>query len=95
MCPNSHEDKSKWEYFETLPDIGSAEVRIGFLERNGVPAQLASEQLSLGLEDGYRVYVPSRLLHRAKWLAAQTDVSDAELNFLATGELDEADSSSS
>ena len=77
----------EWQLFETLTDLGSAKVRIAVLEREGVPARLVSNRLALGLEEGYHVFVPANLLHRAKWVSSQSRLSDAELDYLATGEL--------
>ena len=81
--------ESEWQHFETLPDQASAEVRVGLLEQGGVPAKVITEGPLPGLEVGVHVFVPADLLHRAKWLSAQSRVSDAELEFLATGELNE------
>jgi hypothetical protein len=83
--------ETEWQHFETLPDQGSAQVRVGMLERGGVPAKVVTDGPLPGLETGYHVFVPAALIHRAKWLGAQAPVSDAELDYLATGELNEED----
>jgi hypothetical protein len=45
--------------------------------------------LLVGVPSGYRVLVDARQLHRSRWILGQSDLTDAELAFLATGQLRE------
>jgi hypothetical protein len=42
-------------------------------------------------ESRYCVLVPSSLVHRAKWVLADSDLTDAELDYLATGKLSDGE----
>jgi hypothetical protein len=75
-----------WECFAVYHDELAAEVVAGYLRRNDCPAQIAG-RAGAALEPGVRVIVPGELLHRARWLWAQADLTEAELEYLATGEL--------
>lgn len=75
-----------WECFAIYHDELAAEVVAGYLRRNECPAQIAG-RAGAALDPGVRVIVPGELLHRARWLWAQADLTDAELQYLATGEL--------
>lgn len=57
-----------------------------YLRRNDCPAQIAG-RAGAALEPGVRVIVPGELLHRARWLWAKADLTEAELQYLVTGEL--------
>jgi hypothetical protein len=61
-------------------------VVAGYLRRNDWPAQIAG-RAGAALDPGVRVLVPGELLHRARWLWAKADLMEAELQYLATGEL--------
>jgi hypothetical protein len=47
----------------------------------------AAGRAGVGPDPGVRVLVPGELLHRAKWLWAQADLTEAELHYLISGEL--------
>ena len=73
--------EKSWEHCVTCPDGASAAVAAAYLERNGCPAIVVA---------GGEVLVPGELLHRARWLWAQVDVSNltkGELEYLMTGRL--------
>lgn len=78
----------KWEEFGTFSDFASAEILVGRLRAEGVPAQVENHSPVPGLYEGFRVVVPSRLAHRASWIASSSALSDAELTYYATAELD-------
>ena len=75
----------------TFPDKIAAMTFCGRLEAGGCPAKYESSALENGLEANYCVFVPSALLHRARWIVSQLPISDAELEFLATGMLPDSD----
>lgn len=68
-------------------DHVAAEILANQLRAELVPAIVRGFGGIPGLEQGAEVLVPRRLLHRAKWIIAQSAPNDAELIFLATGEL--------
>jgi len=79
-----------WTTVVSYTDRISAEAVLGLLAGEQLPCVIASAEHVPGLASDYSVRVPSRLLHRARWILAQSQVSDAELNYLATGELPDA-----
>ncbi len=84
-------NQKEWQPFETFSDRGSAEALAAVLGSEGVPARVESSELVAGIEARYRVLVPSSLVHRARWVLADSDLTDSELDYLATGELSDAD----
>ena len=77
-----------WELFKVFADRFEAERVVGLLESSGVPAYVDYGALGVGLEMRFPVYVDTTLAHRARWVMAMTpDVTDAELEYLATGKL--------
>ena len=82
----------EWEPFKVFPDRSEAERVVGLLESSGVPAYVDYGSLGVGLEMRFPVYVDASLAHRARWvMALAPDVTDAELDFLATGKLPGSD----
>ena len=77
-----------WPVAALFSDLASAQVIVGLLEWEGVPTHLVVGNPLLGQLQGCEIYVPPELLHRARWILASAPFSDAELTFLATGELD-------
>ena len=81
-----------WELFKVFTDRSEAERVVGLLESSGVPAYVDYGALGVGLEMRFPVHVDASLVHRARWVIALTpDVTDAELEFLATGKLPGSD----
>jgi len=74
-----------WECFATYADELAATVVVDYLRRNDCPAQIAGT--SGVIDAGVRVLVPGELLHRARWLWAQADLTESELQYLISGEL--------
>ena len=82
----------EWQQFEVFPDRFEAERVVGLLESSGVPAYVDYGGLGVGLEMRFPVYVDASLAHRARWVIANTpEVTDAELDYLATGKLPGSD----
>lgn len=55
----------------------------------GVPAAVISDTSLLGEARRCEIRVPPELAHRARWLMTQAQFTEAELTFLATGELND------
>ena len=72
----------------TLDTEAAAEVLAGMLRSECVPAEVRTSSPLPGIVDGATVFVPASLAHRARWLINSSKVSDAELVFAATGQLD-------
>ena len=75
-----------WECFAVYHDELSAGVVAGYLRRNECPAEVLGSA-GTALDNGIRVLVPGQLLNRARWLWASADLTEADLEYLATGEL--------
>jgi hypothetical protein len=76
-----------WEVVATLPDVASAHVLATMIRGEGVPAMVVTDSSLLGEARRSDVRVPPGLARRAHWLISQAQFTDAELTFLATGEL--------
>jgi hypothetical protein len=79
-----------WQRFQAFTDLTSAQAVAGRLELGGVPVRHESIEALTGVENGFWLLVPDNLAHRARWILAQSEMSDAELAFLATGRLGDA-----
>ena len=79
--------KSAWDVVATVPDVQSAHVLLVLLRTEGVPAEVLSDTPLLGEARRCEIRVPSEMAHRARWLISGAQFTDAELTFLATGEL--------
>lgn len=71
--------------FENEP---SAEAIAELLRRQGIPARVEVRAALPGLVGNVRIVVPEILQHRARWLLKFAEVSERELSFLATGNLE-------
>lgn len=76
-----------WSEVVTYPDRISAEVVLGLLAQGGVPGRIVSDEHLPGLGLFFSVVVPAELLHRARWLLSEAQVSESELTDLAMKEL--------
>jgi len=74
-----------WTHYKTFDNSAAAELLVTRLLSNGVPARIDYGALESGV-DGISVYVASNLVHRARWLEVDCDISEAELSYLATGQ---------
>ncbi len=84
-------NREEWQPFQTFADRGSAQALAVVLDSEGVPARIESSKLVAGIETRHCVLVPASLVHRAKWVLADTDLTDSELEYLATGKLSETE----
>jgi hypothetical protein len=62
-----------WQVFAYYNDQASAEAIAGLLRSEKVTAVVSGDQPIPGLAAGFRVLVPNRLMHRARWVLAQID----------------------
>jgi len=81
-------EEKLWARFMSFPDSASAVAAASYLEQNGVPSRVEAGSPSVDFSNIAFVLVPGHLAHRAKWLWAKSDLTESELHFLATGELD-------
>ena len=84
-----HVDFRDWRRFARYPNYLAAHIVAGLLENEGVPTVVESWGSFPGA-DSSAIWVPKELMHRARWILALSPPSDAELLFLATGELEPA-----
>jgi hypothetical protein len=80
-------DDDSWQPFIRFATRGAAAPVAAILEAQGVQTCLLARRLASGVETDFVLAVPNGLAHRAKWVLAQSDFCDAELDFLATGYL--------
>jgi len=80
----------EWQPFLSFADRGSAQAFVALLESADVPTWLRAGALVAGVETNFCLLVPRKLAHRARWVLADSDFSEAELRYLATGELGES-----
>ena len=64
----------------------SAGVIRSLLEAEGVKCSIDWVGLELGIPSKFRVIVSELQLHRARWIIEQSDLTDRELDFLATSD---------
>lgn len=76
----------EWEAFGIFPHHLAAHIVAGLLENEGVPTIVTAWTAFPGVASA-TLWVPGYLMHRARWIAALPPPGDAELLFLATGEL--------
>jgi len=77
----------KWVAFRRLADLPSAQALVELLLALEVPARIEAPYLLPGIDGYYIVAVPSVLLHRAGWVSPKARFDEAELAYLATGQL--------
>lgn len=81
----------EWQLFKLFPNRVEADRIATFLQSSGVPAYVDHGALGVGLEGEFKVFVATELAHRARWLISLPEITDAELDFLATGRLPSSD----
>lgn len=75
-----------WVVFKSFDNRALAEMMAERFNANEVPTKIDYGVYHIGV-DAVNLYVPEKLVHRAKWLCNETALSDEELDFLATGSL--------
>ena len=77
----------------SFPDAASATAVAGYFEQNGLPSRVEAGSPGVDFSPAAHLLVEGHLFHRARWLLAQQgDMTEAELEFLATGRLDDGTS---
>ena len=74
----------EWVRFEVFSNHLNARIVAALLENEWVPCFI---EASASFPGSAVLWVPRHLYHRARWLTRLPPPSDAELEFLATGEL--------
>lgn len=77
-------DTESWALLEACPDPISAQVLLGRLQVEGIPARVSTLSPIPGLEQNAEVQVPPQWLARARQCLASPPVSEEELTELAT-----------
>jgi hypothetical protein len=78
---------SGWSIVARFGDQICAQALFGLLESENLPCYFASNGAVPGLGTEFAILVPTELLARAQRIREQSQVSEEELTFLATGEL--------
>jgi hypothetical protein len=81
------DEPDEWCLLETYGDRFAAEADAGYLRSEMVAAKVEVIGEFPGQDRGARLMVDAALAHRARWLLKLPTVSDAELEYLATGKL--------
>jgi hypothetical protein len=75
-----------WQCFAVYDNEPSAGAVVDYLTRNNCPAEVAAKPFP-DVQAGVQVVVPTELIHRARWLWSQADLSEGELQVLISGAL--------
>jgi len=78
---------SAWQLLITISDVPSAHALAAVLAAEGIEARVDSDAGVLGQAAPCRIYVAAMQMRQARWTLSQRNFSDAELTYLATGEL--------
>ena len=81
------DEPKEWYVLDTYPDRFAAEVVAGYLRSEMVASKVEVISDFPGQERGAQLWVDAALAHRARWLLKLSTVSEAELEYLATGKL--------
>ena len=79
--------ETEWQEFANYPDAASAEIMAGLLRSETIPVNVVADEPVPGLAHGFRVMVPSAMLHRARWIVSQRQLSEEELASVAIGQV--------
>ena len=81
------DEPNEWSVLDTYGDRLAAEADAGYLRSEMVAAKVEVISDFPGQDRGAQLWVDAALAHRARWLLKLNTVSDAELDYLATGKL--------
>jgi hypothetical protein len=84
--PDPNEEFVEWSELATYPSSSAAEVDAGYLRSEGIAARVTHHQNLPGLPGTSVIWVGQSQIERARWLLKFPPASEAELEFLATGE---------
>ena len=79
------------EWTREFDSRGAAEAVQAILTGEGVDSHLEVIGAWLGVPSRFRLRVDASMAHRARWVLESSDVTERELAYLATGELDTED----
>jgi hypothetical protein len=82
------EPPEEWRLLQRYSSAWAAEADAAYLRAEGVAAEVQAFRDFPGTDHGASLMVDARLEHRARWLLKLEPVSEAELEFLATGTLE-------
>ena len=77
----------EWYVFKKFPTHAGAEVLKTLLESEDVPTKIEPSSTLAFPPREVLLYVEKSLLHRAEWVIKNSEFSEEELTYLATGEL--------
>ena len=77
--------REPWCIIREFDSQGVAQLMWGFLEAEGVRSVIDPAVLETGIPAKFRLSVLRSKLHRARWILSESDLTDRELDFLATG----------
>jgi hypothetical protein len=81
-----------WQFLTTAPNAPLAQALASALASCGVVSQVVSDTAILGQAQPCSVLVDAAQIHRARLFLAQGQVSEEELQLLATGRITRDDS---
>ena len=87
MATREPDQPDEWRLLETYGDRFAAEADAGYLRSEMVAAKVEVISDFPGQDRGAQLWVDAALAHRVRWLLKLGTVSDAELEYLATGKL--------
>jgi hypothetical protein len=79
--------KDQWHVVATAPNMPAAHSLASLLAGQGVACRIKADSALLGEARPCAIEVEHSLLHRALHLLTEAHFTDAELDFLATGQL--------
>jgi hypothetical protein len=79
------------EFVREFESLGGAQVVKSLLDAEGIESWLEVISISGGVPSRFRLRVDSSMAHRARWILAESEITERELTYLATGELDPED----
>ncbi len=85
------DDTPDWSEFRAYPTASEAEVDAAYLRSQGIPARVTVHTPMPGMNGKALVWVPRDSKDRADWFLKLPPVSEAELEYLATGEFPHPD----
>jgi hypothetical protein len=77
----------EWRLLHRYSSALAAEADAAYLRSEGVAAEVQAFADIAGTDQGAQLMIDARLVHRARWLLKLQPVSEAELEYLATGKL--------
>ena len=81
------EEHEGWNELGTYPTSQAAEIDAAYLRSEGIRSMVTNHLGLPGQNSGSLLWVDNADLNRARWFLKLPPVSEAELEYLATGEL--------